>query len=67
MNPSEIEMICKLFEIPQEGENLLPFFFSEEEIRFLLSVGTGEIQLPIPSDFDGIDTASEYHRGLLVL
>ena len=65
MKSLEDEIICKLFEIPAEGKDLIPFFFSDEEIRFLLAVGAGEIQLPIPSDFDGIDTASEYHRGLL--
>ena len=65
LSNDQTKIMCELFEIPPEGADLITFFFSEEEIRFLLAVSAGEIRMPVPADTPGIDTAKEYRRGLL--
>ena len=65
LSNDQTKIMCELFEIPPEGADLITFFFTEEEIRFLLAVSAGEIRIPVPADTPGIDTAKEYRRGLL--
>ena len=65
LSNDQTKIMCELFEIPPEGADLITFFFTEEEIRFLLAVSAGEIRMPVPADTPGIDTAKEYRRGLL--
>jgi len=65
LSNDQTEIICELFEIPPEGADLITFFFTEEEIRFLLVVSAGETGMPVPAKVPGIDTAKEYRRGLL--
>ena len=65
LSNDQTKIMCELFEIPPEGADLITFFFTGEEIRFLLAVSAGEIRMPVPADTPGIDTAKEYRRGLL--
>ena len=65
LSDDQTKIICEQFEIPPEGADLLTFFFTEEEIRFMLAVSAGEIRMPVPAVTPGIDTAKEYRRGLL--
>lgn len=73
--------ICKAFEIPPEGADLLEFFFTEQELKFILQIASGEVTQPFPADIgrrganDGsdagsgspvdIDVPAEYRRGLI--
>ena len=65
LSNDQTKTICELFEIPPEGADLISFFFTEEEIRFLLAVSVSEIGMPVPVNTTGIDTAKAYRRGLL--
>ena len=65
LSHAENAQVCALFEIPPQGEDLVSFFFSEEEIDFILALASGGIQQPIAASSPEIDTALAYHRGLL--
>lgn len=65
LSDDQTKIMCDLFEIPTEGADLITFFFTEEEIRFMLAVSAEEIRMPVPAKEPRIDTAKEYRRGLL--
>lgn len=65
LSDDQTKIMCDLFEIPPEGADLITFFFTEEEIRFMLAVSAEEIRMPVPAKEPRIDTAKEYRRGLL--
>ena len=65
LSDDQTKIMCDLFEIPTEGADLITFFFTEEEIRFMLAVSAEEIRMPVPAKAPRIDTAKEYRRGLL--
>ncbi|WP_035778524.1 4Fe-4S binding protein [Butyrivibrio sp. MC2013] len=62
MTYSDVNEICRIFEIPEVAEDLLDFFFTHKEQELILNYGGKTFTA---KDMGPDRAAKEYHRGLI--